>query len=184
MQPSKTGKCFPPPPLSLVPRPLSPLLLLPLLLPQTPPPLASPPPCAAAPHPPWFRQVLTWRAVMQPALQGMLPILDGKFGALQRSAVQSPNSLRQIAAICNSLNPVNRSQVVGDVADFAAFQACEACYLVRWSALPLGLIVSDLRLRVLTEHGSRVGEGVRGGGAGGQRSEGGVAQGQGDWDTK
>ena len=67
---------------------------------------------------------------MQPKLQGMLPIVKGKFAALQPSAVQWPNSVKQSAAVCNSLNLVNRVKVVGDVADFAAFKACEACFLV------------------------------------------------------
>ena len=67
---------------------------------------------------------------MQPELQGMLPVVEGKFLALQRSAVQWPNSLKQSAAICNSLNLINRRDVVGDVADYTAFKACEARFLV------------------------------------------------------
>lgn len=74
---------------------------------------------------------LVWYFCVQPELQGMLPVLDGKFAALQRSAVQWPNSLKQCAATCNSLNLVNKQNVVGDVADFAAFKACEARFLVR-----------------------------------------------------
>ena len=68
---------------------------------------------------------------MQPELQGMLPIVKGKFAALQHSAVQWPNSLRQCAAACNSLNLINRRHVVGDVADYTAFKACEARFVVR-----------------------------------------------------
>ena len=68
---------------------------------------------------------------MQPELQGVVPVLAGRFGALQRSAVQWPNSLKQCAAVCNSLNMTGRWQVAGDAADFAAFKACEASFLVR-----------------------------------------------------
>ena len=72
---------------------------------------------------------------MQPSLQGMLPVIDGKFAALQSSAVHWPNSLRQCAAVCNSLNLVSKQKVVGDAADFAAFQACEAMFLVGHCAI-------------------------------------------------
>lgn len=63
----------------------------------------------------------------------MLPVVDGEFAALRRSAVQWPNSLKQCAAVCNSLSLINKRDVVGDVVDFAAFTACEACFLVRRS---------------------------------------------------
>ena len=68
---------------------------------------------------------------MQPELQGVVPILQGSFGELQRSAVQWPNSLKQCAAICNSLNLIGRRQLIGDAADLAAVKACEARFLVR-----------------------------------------------------
>lgn len=68
---------------------------------------------------------------MQPKMHGMLPLVDGKFAALQQSAVQWPNSVKQSAAICNSLNLVNKLKMVGDVADYEAFSACEARFLVR-----------------------------------------------------
>lgn len=67
----------------------------------------------------------------------MLPLVDGKLGALQRSAVRWPNSLKQCAAICNSLNLVSKCRVVGDVADYTAFKACEARFLVRQTAVTL-----------------------------------------------
>ena len=80
----------------------------------------------------WTRSLeLIWHVGVQPELQGMIPVVDDKFGALRRSAVQWPNSLKQCAAICNSLNLVNKRGVVGDVADYAAFKACEARFLVR-----------------------------------------------------
>ena len=68
---------------------------------------------------------------MQPKLQGMLPVVDSKFAALQQSAVQWPNSVKQSAATCNSLNMVNKVKMVGDQADYEAFRACEARFLVR-----------------------------------------------------
>ena len=85
-----------------------------------------------------IRKVVTWHMCMQPELQGVLPILDGKLGALQRSAVQWPNSLKQCAAICNSLNMISKWQVAGDEADIAAFKACEASFLVRHTAGTVG----------------------------------------------
>ena len=71
---------------------------------------------------------------MQPELHGMLPVADGEFAELQRSAVWWPTSLKLCAAVCNSLNLVNKFAVVGDAADFAAFKACEATFLVRATA--------------------------------------------------
>ena len=71
-----------------------------------------------------------WPVCMQPRLQGMIPISHGKFADMQRSAVNWPNSVKQCAAICNSLNLVSKQKVVGDQADLAAFHACEARLLV------------------------------------------------------
>lgn len=60
----------------------------------------------------------------------MLPSEEGKFTTLQRDALHWPNRLKQCAAICNSLNCIGKQQVVGDQADFTAFRACEARFLV------------------------------------------------------
>ena len=68
---------------------------------------------------------------MQPELHGMLPVSEGSFQALQQDAVHWPNSLKQSAAVCNSLNFVNKTQLVGDAADFKAFRLCEARFSVR-----------------------------------------------------
>ena len=68
---------------------------------------------------------------MQPDLCGILPVVRGKLGDLQQDAMQWPNSLKQCTAVCNSLNYVNKHKLVGDVADYAAFTACEARFLVR-----------------------------------------------------
>ena len=67
---------------------------------------------------------------MQPDLCGVLPVVQGKLGELQQDAVQWPNSLKQCVAVCNSLNYVNKRKLVGDVADYEAFKACEARFLV------------------------------------------------------
>lgn len=60
----------------------------------------------------------------------MLPYEGGSLTALQQDAMHWPNSLKQCAAICNSLNRISKLQVVGDHADFTAFKACEARFLV------------------------------------------------------
>ena len=73
---------------------------------------------------------------MQPRLHGMLPVADGKFQSqeVQQSAVRWPASLKQCAALCNSLSLVSKGVLVGDAADLAAFKACEATFLVRLAA--------------------------------------------------
>ncbi|DBA95269.1 TPA: hypothetical protein ACH3X3_013163 [Trebouxia sp. C0006] len=55
-------------------------------------------------------------------------------------AMRWPNRLKQAAAVCNSLTLINKSQVVGDVADKQAFKAVEARYVERnLVSLPLRL---------------------------------------------
>lgn len=63
----------------------------------------------------------------------MLPVAHGEFQfqEVQQSAVQWPASLKQCAALCNSLSLVSKGVMVGDAADLAAFKACEATFLVR-----------------------------------------------------
>lgn len=70
---------------------------------------------------------------MQQELHGMLPVSKGSFQVLQQDAVHWPNSLKQCAAVCNTLNFVSKSRLVGDVADFEAFKSCEARFSVRCS---------------------------------------------------
>lgn len=67
---------------------------------------------------------------LQPEMHGMVPVKARQFQDLQQDAVRWPNSLKQCAAVCNSLNLVNRQQVGGDVADYTAFRACEARFVV------------------------------------------------------
>ena len=66
-----------------------------------------------------------------PELHGMLPVSQGTFQTLQQDAVHWPYSLKQCAAVCNSLNFVNKTRLVGDVADYDAFKSCEARFSVR-----------------------------------------------------
>lgn len=79
----------------------------------------------------------------------MLPVAHGKFTTLQPSPMNWPNSLKQCAAICNSLNLVNQQRVVGDTADYTAFKACEARFLVSYTCQPnlkhlLGVLVKSV----------------------------------------
>ena len=67
---------------------------------------------------------------MQPELHGMLPVEEGQFLGMQCMAMRWPNRLKQAAAVCNSLTLINKSQVVGDVADKQAFKAVEARFVV------------------------------------------------------
>ena len=68
----------------------------------------------------------------QPEFHGMLPALRGTtFADLQHNATRWPTGLRQCVAVCNSLNRVNKYQLVGDAADFKAFNKCEAHFVVR-----------------------------------------------------
>ena len=60
----------------------------------------------------------------------MLVVEGGQFTGLQQSATHWPDSLKQAAALCNSLTPVGKNQVVGDLADKQAFKAVEARFLV------------------------------------------------------
>ena len=68
--------------------------------------------------------------VLQPELQGMLPVDSGEFTSLQRSAFWWPDRLKQAAAVCNALTLINRKQVVGDIPEREAFKAVEAQFLV------------------------------------------------------
>lgn len=63
-----------------------------------------------------------------------MPVKGGQFEALQQHAAQWSNSVKQCAAVCNSLNLITKKRVVGDVADYTAFKACEARFLVSASS--------------------------------------------------
>ena len=67
---------------------------------------------------------------MQPELQGMLPVEQGRFAPLQQMAMRWPARLKQAVAVCNSLTLISKHQVVGDIADKQAFKAVEARLLV------------------------------------------------------
>jgi len=68
--------------------------------------------------------------VLQPEFQGMLPVEEGEFTTLQRSAFRWPDRLKQAAAVCNALSLVSRKQAVGDVCEREVFKAVEAQFLV------------------------------------------------------
>lgn len=68
---------------------------------------------------------------MQSELYGILPVEEGQFGQLQRSAVHWNNRLRQAVASCHSLTLVNKATVVGDEVEHSLFRAVEACFVVR-----------------------------------------------------
>ncbi len=67
---------------------------------------------------------------LQPEFQGMLPVEEGEFTTLQRSAFRWPDRLKQAAAVCNALSFVSRKQAVGDVCEREVFKAVEAQFLV------------------------------------------------------
>lgn len=67
---------------------------------------------------------------MQPEFHSMVPVKAGKLETLQQGALCWPSSLKQCIAVCNSLNLVNRHDLVGDLADYTAFKACEARFVV------------------------------------------------------
>ena len=48
------------------------------------------------------------RMCLQPELHGFVPTKDGAFEDLQQDPVHWSNSLKQCAAMCNSLNLINR----------------------------------------------------------------------------
>ena len=50
--------------------------------------------------------------------------------SLCRGAVNWSNKLRQAAAVCHSLTPVDRGSIAGDVAEKEMFRAVEAHFLV------------------------------------------------------
>jgi len=68
--------------------------------------------------------------VLQPEFQGMLPVEEGEFTTLQRSAFRWPDRLKQAAAVCNALSLVSRKQAVGDGCEREVFKAVEAQFLV------------------------------------------------------
>ena len=70
-------------------------------------------------------------SAVQPEFYGMVPMDgSGKLAGVQRLTVRWPPRLKQVAAVCNSLNLIGRNQVVGDLADKQAFKAVEARFQV------------------------------------------------------
>ena len=75
---------------------------------------------------------------MQAELHGVLPVHDGEFEPLQKSALRWGNRLKEAVAVCNSLNMVNKHLVVGVDMERTMFKAVEARFLV------YSLIYSDI----------------------------------------
>lgn len=71
---------------------------------------------------------------LQPQFHGMLPVVSGRLRHLQRASIQWPNSLKQCAAVCNSLSLASKGSLVGDPADYSAFVATEATFVVCFAA--------------------------------------------------
>ena len=67
---------------------------------------------------------------LQPELHGVLPVVHNSFTLLHRDAVEWPDMLKQAVAVCNSLTLMTRTQVVGDLAEKAAFKTVEARFVV------------------------------------------------------
>ena len=68
---------------------------------------------------------------MQAELHGILPVRNTCFEPLQQSAVHWSNTLKQAAAVCNSLTMVNKRTVAGFDVERELFKAVEARFLVR-----------------------------------------------------
>lgn len=67
---------------------------------------------------------------LQAALHGVLPVSKASFGPLQQSALRWSNRLKQMFAVCHSLNMVSKSAVAGDNVEVKLFKAVEASFLV------------------------------------------------------
>ena len=77
---------------------------------------------------------------MQTELHGVLPVKHtavlkdsvkhSHFEPLQQTAVAWNNSLKQAAAVCNSLTVINKHTVVGADMERSLFKAVEARFLV------------------------------------------------------
>ena len=60
----------------------------------------------------------------------MIPIIKGKFEALQPNAAYWPGRLKQAVAVCNGLTWVSRNTVAGDSFDRKLFSMVEAHFVV------------------------------------------------------
>ena len=59
-----------------------------------------------------------------------MPVLNGTFEPLQKTALRWSNRLKQAVAVCNSLVMINKSTVVGADMERSMFKAVEARFLV------------------------------------------------------
>lgn len=70
-------------------------------------------------------------SLAQAELHGILPVKSNRFEPLQQTAVHWSNTLKQAAAVCNSLTLVNKHTVAGFDVERSLFKAVEARFLVR-----------------------------------------------------
>ena len=68
--------------------------------------------------------------LLQANLHGVLPVHKAAFGPLQQSALRWSNRLKQMFAVCHSLNMVSKSVAAGTSMERSLFKAVEACFLV------------------------------------------------------
>ena len=71
-----------------------------------------------------------YRLPLQAHLHGILPVNNGVFGPLQQCALRWSNRLKQLCAVCNGLNMINKHVVAGVDLERALFEAVEARFLV------------------------------------------------------
>ena len=68
---------------------------------------------------------------LQAELHGVLPVSNSCFEPLQQTAVSWSNTMKQAAAVCNSLSMVNKLRVVGADVERSLFKAVEGRFRVR-----------------------------------------------------
>lgn len=69
-------------------------------------------------------------AAVQADLHGVVPVNEAVFGKLEQTAFRWGSRLRQMFAVCHSLNMVSRSTVAGADLERKLFKAVEASFLV------------------------------------------------------
>lgn len=76
-------------------------------------------------------KVLPANKGLLPANKGVVPVNQSQFGTLQQTAVHWSSTLKQAAAVCNSLTMVNKHTVAGVDVERSLFKAVEARFKVR-----------------------------------------------------
>lgn len=68
--------------------------------------------------------------LQQAELHGVVPACNGRFEALQQSAVRWSNRLKQAIAVCNGLTFISQHSVVGNDLERKLFKTVEARFQV------------------------------------------------------